>query len=265
MTETSTRRPPAPTAAERAKTIAKRGGPATLVPTGGHGDPAAERVEPVLHHVHASGSVSIMLPDDHPLVATAKQTGRGELAVMFELADHAPVELREPIRGLLWITGWLRPLSDLSARARAVSIADERPDPRLLDLGHGLSLLRLTPASLVLADAEGTQSLRPHMFSAATPDPFHNYERDWLRHLETDHADVVCQLARHLPEELRDGRIRPLGLDRHGLRLRVESDTGDHDVRLAFSRAVESPPDLAVELRRLIGCPFLSAPVVSQK
>lgn len=254
---TSIRRPPAPNPAERAKTIATRNGPATLMPTCERSELGTERVKPALHHVHPSGSVSVLLPDEHAMVRTAKQTQRGELAVMVELADQAPVDLREPIRGLLWITGWLRPLSTESARARAMSIAETRPDERLLDVGHGVTLLRLTPASLVLADAEGTHSLRPHMFSAAPPDPFHDYEAEWLRHLESSHSDVVEQLAKHLPAELRDGRIRPLGLDRFGLRLRVELDTGDHDVRLAFSKSVDSPPQLAVELRRLVGCPFL--------
>lgn len=259
MTEapTSVRRPPAPNPAERAKTIATRNGPATIMPTVERAGCDVERVIPVLHHVHHSGSVSILLPDEHPMVQASRQAQRGELAVMVELADHSPVPLREPIRGLLWITGWLRPLTTVSARARAVAIADERPDYRLLDVGHGVTLLRLTPASLVLADAEGTHSLRPHMFSAAPPDPFHNYEAEWLRHLESDHPDVVDQLARHLPPELHGGRIRPLSLDRFGLRLRVESATGDHDVRLAFSRTVEGPPQLAAELRRLLGCPFL--------
>ncbi|MET8993609.1 DUF2470 domain-containing protein [Amycolatopsis sp. NPDC004169] len=259
MTEapTSVRRPPAPNPAERAKTIATRNGPASLLPTCDRADLDGERVVPLLHHVHHSGSVSVLLPDEHPMVRTAKQTQRGELAVMVELADQAPVALREPIRGLLWITGWLRPLSPVSARSRAVAIAETRPDERLLDVGHGVTLLRLTPASLVLADAEGTHSLRPHMFSAAPPDPFHDYEAHWLRHLESDHADVVEQLAKHLPAELRGGRIRPLGLDRFGLRLRVESATGDHDVRLAFSKSVENPAQLTSELRRLVGCPFL--------
>ncbi|SFJ58117.1 Protein of unknown function [Amycolatopsis sacchari] len=251
MTQTSLRRPPAPAPAERAKTIATRDCPGTLVPTAQSG----ERVVPVLHHVHAGGSVSIVLPDEHPLLARAADA---EVAVMFELADHAPVDLREPVRGLVWITGWLRPLGDAAARARVVAIAETRPDPRLLDVGHGASLLRLTPASIVLADAEGTHSLRPHMFSAASPDPFAHYETQWLRHLETEHADVVEQLARHVPEELRGGRIRPLGLDRFGLRLRVEADSGDHDVRLAFSRPVTDPAQLSGEIRRLLGCPFLA-------
>lgn len=255
---TEIRRPPAPSPAERAKTIAVRNGPGALLPT--TGDPAgSDRVVPELHHVHPSGGVSVLLPDDHPVLERTRDAARGELAVVFELADHAPVELREPIRGLLWITGWLRLLPPESARARAVSIADTRPDPRLLDLGHGLSLLRLTPASLVLADAEGTHSLRPHVFGAAAPDPFHHYEQGWLRHLEHDHPDVVRQLARHVPARLRGGRVRPLGLDRCGLRLRVESDHGDHDVRLAFGKPCHSPAQLGTELRRLVGCPFLAA------
>jgi Protein of unknown function (DUF2470) len=251
---TETRRPPAPSPAERAKTIASRHCPGTLMRTAGQcGE--RERIVPELHHVHASGSVSVLLPDEHPLLARARE---GEVAVMLELADQAPVELREPVRGLLWITGWLRPLTAMTARARALAIADDRPDPRLLDLGHGMSLLRLTPASLVLADAEGTHSLRPHMFSAATPDPFHNYETEWLRHLESTHPDVVDQLARHVPAQLRGGRIRPLGLDRFGLRLRVEAAAGDHDVRLAFAQPAHNPGQLALELRRLVGCPFLA-------
>jgi hypothetical protein len=242
-----TRRPPTPSPAERARTIAMRNGPATLVPTS-----SGERVVPRLHHVHSSGSVSVVLPEAHPL------TGREDTPVMLELTDPAPVELRETVRGLLWITGWLRPLNDTAARARALAIAETRPDPRLLDVGHGTRLLRLTPASMVLADADGTHSLRPHMVSAATPDPFHAYETEWLRHLATAHPDVMAQLARHVPEELRDGRIRPLGLDRFGLRLRVETLAEDHDVRLAFSRPVACPAELAGELRRLLGCPFLA-------
>ncbi|MDT7728019.1 MAG: hypothetical protein QOI21_4595 [Actinomycetota bacterium] len=255
MTEApvSVHRPPAPNPAERAKTIATRNGPATLVPTPGRTGQYTERVVPVMHHVHASGSVAILLPDDHALVTATKQTQRRELAVMFEMADHAPLDLREPIRGLLWITGWLRPLDSVAARARAISIAETRPDHRLLDVGHGMTLLRLTPASLVLADADGTHSLRPHMFSAASPDPFHDYEANWLRHLESAHTDVVERLAKHLPPDLRDGHIRPLGLDRYGLRLRVEADTGDHDVRLAFSRPVTGPAQLAAELAVFIG------------
>jgi Domain of unknown function (DUF2470) len=141
-------------------------------------------------------------------------------------------------------------------------VANHRADPRLLDLGHGASMVRLQPASLVLADGEGTNSVPLHEFTTAAPDPFCGQEAGWLRHLELSHTDVVGLLVRHLPESLRGGHIRPLGLDRYGLRLRVETygtDPRDHDVRLAFSRPIGSPEELGTELRRLVGCPFLTA------
>ncbi|MGH3515889.1 MAG: DUF2470 domain-containing protein [Haloechinothrix sp.] len=259
MAGARTRRPPAPHAAERAKSIAVRRGPATLVPSSGARDVDPVAVAPTLHHVHPDGSVSVLLDGDHPLVAAARSAPRGDLAVMCELADLAPVELREPTRGLLWITGWLRALNPSAARARALLIAETDPLGGLLDVGHGAALLCLYPASLVLSDGEGTHSIRPHIFAGAQPDPFSRWETRWLRHLECDHADVLELLAKHVPEKLRGGRIRPLGLDRFGLRLRIESEAGDHDLRLAFTRPASTEHHVAAELRRLVGCPFMTA------
>jgi hypothetical protein len=250
-----TDRPPVPRPGERARTIAAVG-PATVLPSTA-GPAPAERIAPLLHHVHGDGSVSMLLPDDHELVATARFCG-GELTTMVELIDLAPVPLREPIRGLLWITGWLHNLEAAAARQLALSVAETRPDPRLLDLGHGASLLRLVPASMVVADADGTNPVSLAEFAAAEPDPFCGQEAGWLRHLEISHTDVVSLLTRHIPEQLRGGHVRPLGLDRYGLRLRVEALELDHDVRLAFSRPITTPAELATELRRLVGCPFLA-------
>ncbi|GLZ32587.1 hypothetical protein Lesp02_47750 [Lentzea sp. NBRC 105346] len=252
MSDTETRRPPAPHPAERARTIAARSGPAALLPQSG------TRTSPLLHHVHPCGTTLLLLPDEHPLVAALWQEPHAEATAMLEIADQAPVPLREPTRGLLWITGWIQALDGDEARRAALAVADVRPDPRLLDVGHGATALRLNPASLVVADAEGTCSLRPEQFAEAAPDPFCRNEDHWLRHLEIAHSDVVGLLARHLPEELRGGNVRPLGLDRFGLRLRVETLDQDHDVRIAFSRPVGTPQELAGELRRLMGCPFLT-------
>ena len=225
-----------------------RGGRATLIPCADD----SMRLAPLLHHVQPDGSAALLLPDDHRLVATAWQLPRGDLTAVLELADPAPVTLREPVRGLLWI-------AETAARAEALAIAEERADPRLLDTGHGLAVLRLVPASLVLADAEGTSSVQIAQFASARPDPFCRQEDGWLRHLELSHRDVVGLLTRHLPEQLRGGHVRPLGLDRFGLRLRVEAADADHDVRIAFSRPVSTPGELAAELRQLVGCPFLAA------
>jgi hypothetical protein len=248
------RRPPVPQPAERARTIASRGGRAVLLRSNSD-DSDQERIQPHLHHLHADGTVTVLLADDHPMFGSARA---GRLPAMVEVADRAPVELREPVRALLWITGLLEPLDRDAAREQALLVADERADSRLLDVGHGYGVLRLIPASLVLADSEGTSSLSPEEFGAATPDPFAAFEDNWLRHLDSAHRDVVGMLIRLLPDGLRGGNVRPLGLDRYGLRLRVEATEGDHDVRLAFSQPVDTPQSLALELRRMVGCPFLA-------
>ncbi|GAA4841114.1 DUF2470 domain-containing protein [Saccharopolyspora rosea] len=254
MGETTTRRPATPSPAERARSIAERGGRAALLPSG----EASARIVPLLHHVHADGAATVLLGDEHPLVASAWQAPRGELAAVLEIADPTPVRLREPVRGLLWLTGWVRLLRGDEARAEVLAVAERRPDSRLLDAGHGASVLRVESASLVLADSEDTCSVDAAEFRAASPDPFCLLEDGWLRHLEMSHRDVVGLLTRHLPEALRGGHVRPLGLDKFGLRLRVESADGDHDVRLAFSRPVFTTEHLGRELRRLVGCPFLA-------
>jgi hypothetical protein len=69
---------------------------------------------------------------------------------------------------------------------------------------------------------------------------------------------VVDRLADRLPSPLRRGRVRPLGLDRYGVQLRVEAEDGDHDVRLPFPTPVDDVTGLSQAIRVLMGCPFLN-------
>jgi Protein of unknown function (DUF2470) len=133
-------------------------------------------------------------------------------------------------------------------RRWAARVADLRPDPALLDVGHGLTVLLLRPGSIVVADGDGTAPLSPVELAAARPDPFCRFETSWLAHLEDEHPEVFRALACHLPPALRDARARPLGVDRCGFRLRVETAEGDHDVRLAWGREVTTPADLCLAL-----------------
>lgn len=271
MATTQVRRPPAPSDAERARSVVTRtnttapaparipdpgapgstvrGGTASLVGTG------CPPSTPVAHHVWADGSAAMLLADDDPLLTRAV----GGTAVMLELRDRAPVELREPVRALLWITGQLTVPDPDSARRIAARIADVRPDPALLDLGHGTTLVRLTPGSVVLSDAEGTAALAPVALAAARPDPFCRYEQAWLAHLENAHPEVFVALGRHLPHALRSATIRPLGVDRRGLRLRIETGHRDHDVRLCWEHDITTVDELRTQLGLLVGCPFRRA------
>ena len=82
------------------------------------------------------------------------------------------------------------------------------------------------------------------------------FESCWIRHLDTAHRDVVARLAARLPARLRRGDVRPLGVDRYGVRLRVESADGDRDVRLPFRQPVDDVTGLGQAIRVLMGCPF---------
>lgn len=247
--------PPVPTPAERARTLAGRARHAALIGEPEHED-GGLRVAPTLHHVPATGAATLQFPDDHALVLAARERGDALLPVMLELSDVAPVPVRRPVRGLLWVSGRLRVLPLRVARRAALRIAAEQPDERLLDVGHGETLLRLEPTMVVLSDAEGTEALAPTAVAAAAPDPVAATGDAWLAHLAAAHANTLSALVPRLPIHLqRPGhRIAPLGVDRHGLRLRIESENDDHDVRLPFGAPLSCPGQLGEAVRVLIGC-----------
>jgi hypothetical protein len=93
--------------------------------------------------------------------------------------------------------------------------------------------------------------------AAAPPDPVAATGDAWLAHLAAAHAGTLSALVPHLPPRLRGPghRLAPLGVDRFGLRLRVETDEGgDHDVRLPFAAPLSCPGQLGEAVRALIGC-----------
>ncbi len=110
----------------------------------------------------------------------------------------------------------------------------------------------------MVADSTGAESVAVGALLDAQPDPFCALESCWLRHLESAHRDVVDRLAVRLPTPLRRGHVRPLGLDRYGVQLRVEAEDGDHDVRLPFAKPVDDVTGLNQAIRVLMGCPFLN-------
>lgn len=260
MGTTRTRRPPAPTAAERARSLVARGGHAAIVGTGEPGP-----ITPLMHHVHPDGAADLLLPDDSVLLERLRTHGAGdaragaELPVMLELTEHTPVPMADQVRELLWIVGWLHEPTPSAARHLALRLAEIRPHPRLLDVGHTATLLCLRPGSTVYSDAESSAATSADELAAARPDPFCLFEHQWLAHLDEAHPEVFTSLLRHLPTTLRltDGaRARPLGVDRLGLRIRVQTPSGDHDVRLAWSSEATTVEQLRARLGELVGCPF---------
>ena len=188
---------------------------------------------------------------------------------LLELTDYAPVALRKPVRSLVWVRGCLRQVPPAALPGTLDLIAAEDPNPVLLQVETARSvpadgdetrytLLRLEIESVVVTDATGAEPVNTLDLLAAAPDPFCEVESSLLRHWETAHDDVLTRLVSRLPASLRRGQVRPLGIDRYGVRFRVESEDADHDVRLPFHKPVDDMTGLSQAIRVLMGCPFIN-------
>lgn len=239
-----------PSTAERVRSACARTQEAVLAIEG------ASPTTTSVHHLRSTGDVVVAVPSESAAATLAWLAGGGGLPAVLELTDHSPLALREPVRSLVWLRGTLHALCEGHTRSLADEVAAEFPHPGLLDLGHGAVLLQLRLASAVVADASGAEPVAVDALLSARPDPFWEMETAWLQHLDEDHHDLVDMLARKLPASMRQGRIRPLGIDRYGLRLRVEASNGDRDVWLPFAEPVDDATSLSRAIRVLVGCPF---------
>ncbi|NKZ01866.1 DUF2470 domain-containing protein [Nocardiopsis alborubida] len=244
---------PVPPPADRARSILARCGPVTVAAASDRfGETGDVRLEDVPRHVHTDGAVSFLLPDGHPLTSPRAEEGP---VVMAEFTDLSPVLMRDRVRAVLWVSGAVEVLEHTAARARAARLPEAATDDRLLEIGHGLTMAVLRTALVVQSDHDGAHVLGPAELAAARPDPFCLWEEPWLRHLDQDHPDLVGDLLAAAPGAPRGGRPRPLGVDRLGLRLRVEAARGYHDVHLPFTRPARTPDEVAVQVHRLAGHP----------
>ncbi len=147
----------------------------------------------------------IAVPTDSLHSAVTWQSSRAATPAVLELTDHAPLALREPVRSLVWLRGDLRPVPESLMRPMAGAVAAEHPHPALLDVGHTTSLMRLIVTSAVVADSTGAEPVDVDTLLAAEPDPFWEMETSWLEHLDSDHPDLLAQLARR--SRRRCGRV----------------------------------------------------------
>ena len=253
----------APTTAERIRSTCVRAGGALLAVDG------AEPLTTPLHHLLSDGSFAVTVPVGGSVATHLVDGEAGGAQAVLELADYAPLPLREPVRSLVWIRGRLHPVPLPTVHRLLDRIAAEDPDPALLQVQTLESgpvadddtrylLARLDIESVVVTDATGAEAVDVGTLLAARPDPFCVFESCWIRHLDKAPRDVVARLAARLPARLRRGDVRPLGVDRYGVRLRVESADGDRDVRLPFRQPVDDVNGLGQAIRVLIGCPFVN-------
>jgi hypothetical protein len=252
---------PIPTTAERIRTACARAGGALLALE--TGETQREPIATPVHHLLPDGSFAVVLPADREAGGPVSGT-----QALLELTDYAPLPVREPVRSLVWVRGSLHPVPAAAVNDTLDLIAAEDPNPALLQVETPRSapcdgelryrLLRLEIDSVVVTDATGAEPVGVADLLAARPDPFCEIESSLLWHLDTVHNDVVARLVSKLPPPLRRGQVRPLGLDRYGVRFRVEGNDGDHDVRLPFHKPVDDMTGLSQAIRVLMGCPFVN-------
>ena len=252
----------APTTAERIRSACTRAGGALL---------ANENEDARGPGRHAGTSLAarrvlaVALPGDRDGGAARVHGSQA----LLELTDYAPLPLREPVRSLVWVRGRLQQVPPGAVTKIPDLIATESPDPALLQVDTPRSmpsdggeprytLLRLEIASVVVTDAIGAEAVSVQDLLVARPDPFCGIESSLLWHLENTHGDVVARLVSRLPAALRRGHVRPLGLDRYGVRFRIEGNDGDHDIRLPFHKPVDDMTGLSQAIRVLMGCPFIN-------
>ncbi|MFF0298875.1 DUF2470 domain-containing protein [Kitasatospora sp. NPDC004614] len=232
-----------PSAAERARTLLEFASSAVLDIRGADLTARPGLPPQVRCTLRPDGTVAVLVGREsalHRITALA----RGPLTAELECVDVAPVALPHRIRGRLHAQGLLT-----------------RSPGETPPTGEGV-LLRLDIDHLALDDLWGSECcLDPADLTAATPDPVAADEAHLLQHLAAAHADQLLLLGAGAltrpgtppfrPEHLRE--VRPVALDRHGLRVRLlaTDPAAPLDVRFDFHHPVAHPDDLPEAMHRL--------------
>src|ERR1700742_3810662 len=149
----------APTTAERIRSTCVRAGGALLAVDG------AEPLTTPLHHLLADGSFAVTVPIGGSVAEHCFHGEAGGAQAVLELADYAPLPLREPVRALVWIRGRLHGVPVGEVPALLDIVAAEEPNPALLQVNSDAltdtryTLMRLEIESVVVADSTGAESV----------------------------------------------------------------------------------------------------------
>ncbi|MEV6212002.1 DUF2470 domain-containing protein [Kitasatospora sp. NPDC051914] len=198
------------------------------------------------------GAVAVLVGETSPLHRIAVLArGEGPVNAELDAVDVAPVALPYRIRGRAAVQGPLTVLSQATP-ARIEALFPHRR-------AEGRVLLCLVPEHLAVEDLWGSECcVDPAAFAAAAPDPVAREETLLLQHLAASHADQVHALGlraagqRCAPDADTIREVRPVALDRFGLRLRLLGEDGRMlDARFEFRRPVRCAEELPEAVRRL--------------
>jgi hypothetical protein len=239
--ETTRRQPPA---AERARTVAAR--PTSSLCLAGSG---------ICGHwgaaTTADGDVLVVVPTDGPVMNALRNSPLGDVPARLIVTDRTPIPMPHPVRGLVQLSGWITPIPADDVQPLVLDFADAYPCDSLFDVGLTATLVRLDLAEVVLEEAGGTTDIEPEEYLAARPDAISAAETD----LMTAEPETLGRLSRRVQGWAgRHADVRLLGLDRFGVRFRVQSRQGCYDLRVPFTSPLDSPAGFGGAIAHLLTC-----------
>jgi hypothetical protein len=233
-----------PSPAERARTVAAR--PCAALHVLGSGTSPA-----LAATTTADGRTFVVVPTSGPLPEALRGSPVGDLPARLTVTDRAPTAVGQPIRALVEIAGWLTPVPAEDLPDAVLAFAETCPRDVLFDVGLTATLLRLDVADVVLHESHAVDHVEPEDFVAAAPDPVTAAEADLL----TAESEPLARLRVRVQAWAgRRDDVCLLGLDRFGVRFRVESLRGGYDVRVAFPQPLTDRDQFAPAVRGLLTC-----------
>jgi hypothetical protein len=197
------------------------------------------------------GDVLLVVPTDGRVMTALRHSPLGDVPARLTVTDRAPVPIPHPVRGLVQLSGWVAPVAEYDVTRLVLDFVDVQPCDSLFDVGLSATLLRMDLAEVQLEDAGATTDVEPDDFLTARPDAVSRAEVA----LMTEQCEALLRLATRVQRRVgRHDHVRLLGLDRFGVRYRVQSAHGCYDLRVPFAEPLDGPARLGAAVARLLAC-----------
>ncbi|WP_324275314.1 hypothetical protein [Blastococcus brunescens] len=149
------------------------------------------------------------------------------------------------------LSGWVTPVPEDDVARLVLDFADTYPCDTLFDVGLSASLVRLDLAEVVLEEAGISSDVEPEDFLEARPDVVSAAETE-LMAAESRALSRLCGRVQQWAGRHDD--VRLLGLDRFGVRFRVQGRSGCYDLRVPFGSPLDGPAGFAAAVDHLLTC-----------
>ncbi|WP_104524289.1 DUF2470 domain-containing protein [Blastococcus atacamensis] len=233
-----------PPAAERARTVALRPAAALHVADLGSSSVLAATTT-------ADGDVLLVVPTSDGAVAALRGSPLGDVPARLTVTDRAPLPVRHPVRALVNLSGWLTAVPEQDIAGLVLDFAETTPAEALFEVGLSAVLVRMDLADVELEESGTIVDVDPDDFRAAAPDPVSRVETELMAAQEAPLGRLRARVQRWAG---RRDDVRLLGLNRFGVRFRVQSEQGCYDLGVPFAAPLAGPDGFAGAVDDLLTC-----------